>query len=129
MKGWVRARMPAIMVGLGVSQIGLGLWMAISPESFFDVLGGFGAENPHYVRDVSTFYLALGAALLVAVRRPTWRAPVLLVSALQYGIHSLNHLVDIGDAEPSWAGPLNAVTLVATVALFSYLFVVARDDA
>lgn len=128
MKGWVRARMPAIMVGFGVSQIGLGLWMAISPESFFDVLGGFGPENPHYVRDVSTVYLALGVALLVGARRPAWRAPVLLVASLQYGIHSLNHLVDIGDAEPSWVGPLNAVTLVATAALFSYLFVVARDD-
>jgi len=128
-KGWVHARMPAIVVGLGVSQIGLGLWMAISPESFFDVLGGFGAENPHYVRDVSTVYLALGAALLVAARRPAWRAPVLLVAALQYGIHALNHLVDIGEADPSWVGPLDAVTMVATAALFAYVFVVARADA
>src|ERR671933_453540 len=117
----LRGHMPAITVALGISQLALGLWMAISPESFFRIIGGLGGRNPHYVRDVSTIYFALGLALLVASRRPAWRPPVFLVAALQYGIHALNHLLDVGRADPSWIGPFDLVTIAVATVLFGYL--------
>lgn len=75
--------MDVIVAAAGLSQLVLGAWMAAAPSNFFRVLGGFGAGNAHYVRDVSTIYLALGVALVVSVRRPAWRAPILFVAALQ----------------------------------------------
>ena len=59
--------------------------------------------------DLATFYLALGAVALVAVRRASWRVPVLALALVQYALHSLNHLIDIGESDPSWLGPANFV--------------------
>ena len=83
--------------------------------------GGFGPFNDHYVRDVSTFYLALVLALVVASRRPSWRAPVLWVALLQYAFHAVNHVVDVGDAEPGWVGPADVISLAIGAAAFALL--------
>ena len=118
---FVRA-LPAGVAALAATQLALGLWMAVSPRSFFDAIGPFGAYNDHYVRDVATWYLAFGAALAVAVRRQSWRAPLLGLAVLQYGLHTVNHLVDIGDADPGWVGVFDAVTLGLTTVLLAGLF-------
>lgn len=114
------ARVRPILMVLGVGQLGLGALMAIAPGAFFEALADFGARNDHFLRDVATFYLAFGVVLLVAVDRPTWRAPALAFGALQYGIHALNHLLDVGDADPSWVGPFDFVSLAAVAAVFLF---------
>lgn len=94
------------------------LFMTISPHAFYESIGGFDAYNPHYLRDVATFSAALGAGLAVAVTRPAWRVPMLAVSTLQYGLHSVNHLVDIDIAHPRWTGFFDFFSLLlATLAL------------
>jgi hypothetical protein len=108
-------------LALGLAQVGLGVWMAAAPRSFFSAIGGFGAFNDHYLRDVATFYLALGIGLVAAWRRPAWRVPVLWVAVLQYGFHLLNHVVDVGDATPSWAGPFDVISLAAGAVAFAAL--------
>ena len=128
MSRWVHDHQLGILVVLGISQLALGLWMAASPTNFFEVLGGFGPENAHYVLDVSTVYLALGAGMLVAAARPSWRPAVLFIAALQYGIHAFNHLKDVGDADPSWIGPVDFATSAATAVLFEYLFWIANRE-
>ena len=91
--------------------------MALAPASYAAV-APFGVRNEHLLRDLSTVSLALGTAALVAAIRPTWRVPVLAITLLQFTLHTLNHLLDIGHAEPGWLGPANAVALgLATVAL------------
>jgi hypothetical protein len=40
--------------------------------------------------------------------------------ALQYGLHALNHLLDIGDADPGWVGPFDFITLAAVAAVFLF---------
>jgi heme/copper-type cytochrome/quinol oxidase subunit 4 len=121
--------MAAVIVVLGVSQLAVGLWQAIHPESFFESVGGFGVRNDHYIRDVATWYLALGAGLLVASQRVSWRVPVLSLAVIQYVLHLVNHVADVGESDPSWAGPVDAVGLaVASVALAGVLFV-ARKEA
>jgi hypothetical protein len=71
--------------------------------------------------DLATFYLALGAVALVAVRRASWRVPVLVFALIQYALHSLNHLIDIGESDPSWLGPANFVSLALTTLLLAWL--------
>lgn len=110
----------------GVTQLALGLTMVIAPGFFYDNVGPFGARNDHYLADVATFYLALGAVALVAARRAAWRVPVLALATLQYALHAVNHLVDIGEADPGWLGPADFVSLALTTVLLGWMLDVAR---
>jgi hypothetical protein len=92
--------------------------MVLAPHTFFTDIGPFGVQNDHYLRDTATYNAAFGAALAVACWRVEWRTPVLCCVALQFALHSLNHLVDIGAAHPHWLGPADFTSLtLATVAL------------
>jgi hypothetical protein len=101
------------LLAFAAVQLGLAAFMAVAPHRFYIAIGPFGARNDHYVRDVATYNAALGAALLIAVRRPSWRVPVLAIMTLQFGLHSVNHLVDIAAADPSWVGYLDFFALAA----------------
>lgn len=102
-------------------QLGLGLWQAVAPAGFFHTLAGYGARNDHFVRDLASLYLALGATLLIAAARPSWRVPVLLFATLQYGLHALAHLLDISEADPAWIGYFDFVSLVVLTGIFAWL--------
>jgi hypothetical protein len=98
----------------------LGLFMAVAPGAFYDALGAFPPENHHYIRDVATFYLAFGVALAIAVRRPSWRVPVLALVLVEYGFHVVNHAVDVGKAETDakgWAALVSLAVLTGLIAV------------
>jgi archaellum biogenesis protein FlaJ (TadC family) len=115
-------RLVRIVVAVfAVEQLALGALMAVAPGSFFHHVGPFGLRNDHYIRDSSTWSLALGAALLIALRRPRWRVPVLAFAALQAALHALNHLADIGKAHPRYVGPLDFGLLALTAVLLAYV--------
>jgi hypothetical protein len=118
-----------VLIAFGVSQLALGVLMAAAPDTFFEEIGPYGAQNDHYLRDISTFYLALGAAALVAARYPVWRVPVLAFALAEYAIHSVNHLLDVGDADPEWLGPANLIALVLTALLLGWLLWGALAEA
>ena len=84
-------------------------------------MGPFGARNDHYIRDTATFSAAIGAGLLVSLRRPSWRVPMLAVSAVQFALHSVNHLVDIDKAHPAWTGYFDFFSLALTTVLLAWL--------
>jgi hypothetical protein len=86
------------------------LWLA--PGRFYEAVGPFGPRNDHYMGDLATWYLALGALVLVAVRRSEWRGPVLVLALLQNTLHAFNHLLDVAEADPPWLGPVTLVSLV-----------------
>jgi hypothetical protein len=106
-------------------DIGLALFMAVAPHTFYTAIGPFGASNAHYVRDVATFYAAVGIALAVSVSRPSWRVPVLAISTIQFALHSLNHLIDITKAHPAWAGYTDFFSLLAGTAILAWLWRIA----
>jgi hypothetical protein len=58
----------------------------------------------------------------VALRRESWRVPVLSLAFIQYALHSVNHLIDVGEADPSWLGPANLVSLVLTTLLLGWMW-------
>jgi hypothetical protein len=122
---WPARALPPLLLGFGLVQIALGLALWLMPETFFEEVGPYGVRNDHYMADLATFYLALGAASLVAVVRAGWRVPVLAVALVQYVLHSLNHLIDIGEADPGWLGPANLIALAATAALLGWMLKVA----
>jgi hypothetical protein len=102
----------ALLLLAGV-QLFLGLFLVIAPGTFVDKLAKYGSgADDHFLRDVGTFYLAMGTALLLAVRRPSWRVPVLFLVTLQYVLHTVNHLIDIGNTNPGWLGPFNFLSLL-----------------
>src|SRR3954452_21948175 len=123
-------RMPvrlALLV-LGVSQIAIALWMVVDPASFFTHVGGFGVRNDHYLRDVATFEMALGVVALIAVQRRSWRLPVLAFAALQFTLHTINHIADSGKAVASTSGAGDAIELgVGALLLIALLWLVARE--
>ena len=117
---------PALLVAFGVGQLVLGVLLWAAPAFFFDEIGPYGARNDHYMADLATFYLALGAAVLIAARLPAWRLPVLAFSLIQYLLHAVNHLLDVGEADPEWLGPANLASLALTAALLGWMLSVAR---
>jgi len=118
-----------VLVVLGLSQLVLAAWQLLSPGSFYDSIAGFGTQNDHFIRDNATFPLAIGIGLLVVVGRPSWRFPVLLVAAVWYLAHAVNHLFDIGEADPSWVGPADFIALTLTGIVFAWLtYLSARSD-
>lgn len=113
-------RVGALLLIFGASQLALGLLMAVGPGTFFEQVGPYPPRNDHYIRDLSTFYLALGAVAVLAWRRPSWRTPVLALALAQYGLHAVNHVIDVGGADPEHLGPLNFASLVLTAALLAW---------
>jgi len=118
-------RMRLALALLGALQLVIGLWLAIDPQGFADDVAPFGAIDDHFLRDIATFQVATGVALLMAVGRPAWRVPVLFFAVVQGVLHTINHLIDIGETDPSWQGPFNFVSLLIQTALFVYLLWVA----
>ena len=115
------ARMRALLIAFAAVQIVIGLLLWLTPGFFFEQIGPYGPRNDHYMGDTATWYLASGAAVLVAAQRPSWRVPVLFLSAVQYALHSVNHLLDVGEADPGWLGPVNLVLLALTTALLVWM--------
>jgi presenilin-like A22 family membrane protease len=121
--------MRPLLIVFAAGQIVLGVLLWLAPGFFYDEIGPYPPRNDHYMADLATFYLALGAVALASVSRERWRVPVLTLALVQYGLHSLNHLIDIGDAHPGWLGPANFVSLVLTTVLLGWMVTREREPA
>ena len=106
----------------------LGGFMAIAPHAFFTVVGPFGTSNSHYIRDLATYTLAIGVALALALGRPSWRLPVLTLCTVQFALHTLNHLLDIGAAHPAWTGYFDFLSLAGGTGVLVWLLALASAE-
>jgi hypothetical protein len=113
--------MRAILAAFAAVQVLTGALLWLTPGFFHEEIGPYGARNDHYMGDLATWYLALGAGAFVAVRRVSWRVPVLALALIQYALHSLNHLIDVGEAEPEWLGPANLAAIVLATLLLGWM--------
>jgi UPF0716 family protein affecting phage T7 exclusion len=113
--------MKALLAIFAAIQLLTGALLWLAPGFFHDEIGPYGTRNDHYMGDLATWYLALGAAVLVAVRRTAWRVPVLALAFVQYALHSINHLIDVGETEPDWLGPANLVSVVLVTLLLGWM--------
>jgi hypothetical protein len=119
--------MRILLIVFALTQLVLGLLLWLAPGFFYDEIGPFGARNDHYMADVATFYIALGAVSLVAVRRVSWRVPVLTLALVQYALHALNHLIDIGESDPGWIGPADFASLTLGAVLVGWMLTQERE--
>ena len=118
------------LLAIAAVQLITGAVLAIAPGAFYDAIADFGPRNEHDLRDMAAFYIASAIVLGVAANRPSWRAPALALVGLQFGLHALNHLVDVGDADPGWIGPFDLLALAAGTLLIWTLYRAAeRADA
>jgi hypothetical protein len=116
--------MSTVRVGLfafAAYQFAIAAMMVFAPHAFFTDIGPFGVQNDHYLRDTATYNAAFGVALLIAAWRVPWRTPILCCVALQFVLHSVNHLVDIGSAHPYWLGPADFISLALASAVLVWL--------
>lgn len=124
------SRLKPLLAFIGAYQVALGAFMVLAPGSFFEQIGPYGAQNDHYIRDGATFTVAIGLVLLVAAWRPRWRVAAIAGALFQYVLHSVNHLADIGAADPERLGPINFALLALGAGLLGWMFAAAvRDDS
>ena len=126
-EAWLRT----ILLVAAVYHLLLGAFMFFAPGGFYDSLGKFPPKNTHYIKDVSTFYIAFGVVFFLSIYRRGWRTPVLVFAALEYVLHAFNHLIDVGDASTQFVGWFDffALALIALifVALASFAWRVRPD--
>jgi hypothetical protein len=116
-------RILPIAVGvLAAYELLLGLWMLVSPHTFYDQIAGFGPYPPHFIRDTASWQIALGVTLFAAVSRRSWRAPLLAFAALQCGLHAINHWVDVDNASSLGVGLFDAISLTVLTAVIAALW-------
>jgi hypothetical protein len=88
-------RLVQLVVGLtGALNLLIGIAMLVAPAWFYDTIGTFPPYNRHFLGDLGSFLLPLGAGLLVAARDPARHALLIGVVALGSLLHSLNHTYD-----------------------------------
>lgn len=117
-----------VLTSIGAILLAQAAWMVASPATFTSALADFGPRNDHLLRDGATIVAALGIALLVAARRPSWRVPVLFVGSLQSALHALNHLVDVDLARTALMGWFDVLSLAALAVLLGVLAGRARRE-
>ena len=127
-----RLEFRAVLYGLGGVQLLNGIWITISPTSFYEdfPLGrgwveALPAYNEHLMRDVGGLFMATGFLLIAAgVLLERRLVIVALVTWLLFAVpHTVYHLFNL---EPYGTGDAvgNAVALAATVLLPVYLLAV-----
>lgn len=109
------------LIALGAIQALTGAVMLVDAGSFYDRIASFAPQNGHFIRDLGTFELSFGLALLWSVRRPAWRLPLIAFGALQLVLHAINHLVDIDATEEASHGPANLVAVALGALAFGLL--------
>jgi hypothetical protein len=116
----------AILLFVGAYHLVTGALALVAPGTFFDEIGRYGVENLHYVGDVGAFTAAAGFGLIVAAYRPSWRAPILWVGAVWYGVHALNHAFDTDEARSTARGVADTLLLALGALGSAYLARVAE---
>jgi hypothetical protein len=125
----VRAQIVAAVLGvLGLHLVAFGVWAGVDAASFADVVADYGPRNDHLVHDYGAASFAVGAGLLLAVRRTDWRVPMLVIAALWNGLHAASHLADVDDAASRALGVTEAALLVLSTVLLAGLAVAVKEE-
>ena len=110
-----------LLIVAAVIHLANGVWQFFAPGHFYETVATFGARNDHFIRDISTVFIALGIALWIAAGRLSWRPAVLAVAVIQYTVHLISHIVDVQMARPESLGWITIVLLAGPLALFVVL--------
>ena len=75
--------------------LGSGLWAFFGPRSFFDQLATFEPYNRHFIHDVGSFSIGVGAVLVIALVT-NWDALRVALAGAGVGavFHVISHAID-----------------------------------
>jgi len=87
-----------VLALFAAGSLGNGVWMLVDPAGWYVELPAAvpdtGPLNAHFVRDIGSAFVVMGAGLLVAAFRPALRLPLVLLTSLFYWLHALVHVTD-----------------------------------
>ena len=115
-----------VLVVVGVTQLATGAMAFFAPGTFYDLVAAYPPQNDHFLKDLGSWNVALGAIALYGARRPEWRTPLLGFLALQYVFHSVSHVIDVNESDPAWQGPFALVTQGLGAVVLTALFLRER---
>ena len=110
----------------GLGNVANGVWMLADPRSWYERLPAgvpdFGPLNEHFVRDIGSIFVVIGAGLLAAAFSRRARVPGIAFAAAFTWLHALVHVYDtarglVGAAH--WLVDLVPVYLPAVVLSFA----------
>jgi hypothetical protein len=131
----LRATIFGTAVLLGIAAEANGLFMLVSPASWYFAVPGVtttGPFNQHFLRDIGLIFLFIGAALLIGVAMPRFRLVLWVSPTLWLSGHALFHFweVAVGICGPSAiARDFAAVTLPAILGTILSLWAAADGRA
>lgn len=121
----------AVAITLGMAAIANGIFMLVSPESWYLAVPGVtstGPFNQHFVRDIGLIFLFIGGAFLLGAALPRLRVPFWGAASIWLAGHALFHFweVAVGICGPSsLARDFPAVTLPAIAGLIITYWAIA----
>ncbi|MBZ9989597.1 hypothetical protein LB572_21095 [Mesorhizobium sp. BH1-1-5] len=89
--------MRVLLLIIGIYQAAKGVVMLTVPEIWYSAVPGVpetGPANIHFIRDIGLAFLAAGAALLMASRRPG-DGRLIAAAAIFLGGHAIYHLIEM----------------------------------
>jgi hypothetical protein len=83
-----------VLLLAGTGSLLAGAALMLAPGWFFEHIGPYPPFNRHYAGDLGAFNVAIGLALLLAVRDPPGRHLLVGIAALGNILHAANHVHD-----------------------------------
>src|SRR5262249_21398963 len=110
----------------GLGNLANGVWMLADPRSWYARLPAgvpdFGPLNEHFVRDLGSVFLIVGAALMGAALSRLMRLRGIIFASVLVGRHALVHVSDRGGGlvgTSHWLQALFPVFFPAVVLAFA----------
>ncbi len=116
----------AVLLVAGATQVASGVLAFLAPGAFYDLVASYPPENAHFLKDLGSWQIGLGALALYGARRAEWRLPLLGLLALQYVLHTVSHVIDAGEADKGWHDPFALITQRLGAVLLTALFLRER---
>lgn len=126
--------MRVLLLIIGIYQAANGAVMLAAPDLWYATVPGVtetGPANIHFIRDIGLAFLAAGAALLMASRRPD-DGRLIAAAAVFLGGHAVYHLAEIathGATVAAGARDLLLIVLPALLPLAAFLPTAKRARA
>ncbi len=115
------ARVVAWLVA--VFWIASGAWAFFAPQSFFDTVATYPPYNVHFIHDIGSFMIGLGAVIVLALAGYGGLRGTLLGVGVGSAFHLVSHVIDY-DIKPD---PQDVVgQVVITAAIFFAAFATRR---
>lgn len=113
---------PAVLLISGLTQLIVGVWAFVAPDSFYDVVATYPPSNDHFLKDIGSWNVALGLATLHAARTPSWQKGMCGVLAVLYTLHAVSHGIDLDQGEPRSASVATLVSQIVAAVIFAALY-------